>query len=265
LRDILEDSEQLRIISGMGRRRTTHPRSAFGALLDRQLADRHLSPAEFAKRADLSLSHVYQLLRGDRPDPRGTTLRKVASALGLSESELGAPQADTRDVENAQTGPPVDRATFFGLMSAFPSGVTVVTTVDERGQPRGLTCTSTCSLSAQPPLLLVSLDNRSGTLAVIRASRRFVVNYLLAGRGELSNQFAVAGVDRWKDVAWRPNGHGIPVLHADSLAYTECRLVNAIEAGDHTIVVGRVEGGRAPAPGSQPLIYFRRGYATLRG
>jgi flavin reductase (DIM6/NTAB) family NADH-FMN oxidoreductase RutF len=248
----------------MGRRRTTQPRSAFGALLDRQLADRDLSPAEFARRADLSLSHVYQLLRGDRPDPRGTTLRKVANALGLSESELSAPQLQPVD-NDPQAGPPLDRAAFFGLMSAFPSGVTIVSTVDERGQPRGLTCTSTCSLSAQPPLLLVSLDNRSGTLAAIRSSRRFVVNYLLAGRGELSNQFATPGVDRWKDVAWRPNRHGIPVLYADSLAYTECRLVNAIEAGDHTIVVGRVEGGRAPAPGSQPLIYFRRGYATLRG
>jgi flavin reductase (DIM6/NTAB) family NADH-FMN oxidoreductase RutF len=231
-------------------------------MLDRHLTERQLSPAEFARRADLSLSHVYQLLRGDRPDPRGTTLRKVASALGLSESELVEPQMEE---ESAEAGPQLDRATFFGLMSAFPSGVTIVSTVDEGGQPRGLTCTATCSLSAQPPLLLVSLDNRSGTLAAIRSSRRFVVNYLLAGRGELSNQFAAPALDRWKDVAWRPNRYGIPVLYADSLAYTECRLVNAIEAGDHTIVVGRVEGGRAPAPGTQPLIYFRRGYATLRG
>ena len=259
----------------MGRRRTTQPRSTFGALLDRQLTERGLSPADFAKRADLSLSHVYQLLRGDRPDPRATTLRKVASALGLSESELSAPHLQRsgpelsaphpQGLEEALAGPPLDRATFFGLMSAFPSGVTIVSTLDERGKPRGLTCTATCSLSAQPPMLLVSLDNRSGTLAAIRSSRRFVVNYLLAGRGELSNQFAAPSVDRWKDVAWRPNRHGIPVLYADSLAHTECRLVNAVEAGDHTIVVGRVEGGRAPAPGTQPLIYFRRGYATLRG
>jgi flavin reductase (DIM6/NTAB) family NADH-FMN oxidoreductase RutF len=250
----------------MGRRRSTQPRSTFGALLDRQLTQRGLSPAEFARLADLSLSHVYQLLRGDRPDPRGTTLRKVASALGVSESELGdSPPVSSDGPEDVQAGPPLDRATFFGLMSAFPSGVTIVSTLDERGKPRGLTCTATCSLSAQPPLLLVSLDNRSGTLAAIRSSRRFVVNYLLAGRGELSNQFAAPSVDRWKDVAWRPNRYGIPVLYADSLAHTECRLVNAVEAGDHTIVVGRVEGGRAPAPGTQPLIYFRRGYATLRG
>jgi flavin reductase (NADH) len=244
----------------VGRRRTSTPRSDFGRRLEHQLAQRHLTPVQFAQRAELSLSHVYQLLRGDRPDPRGTTLRKVATALGVPEAQLQL--AEPQEVEES---PPLDRATFFGLMSGFPSGVTIVSTVDERGQPRGLTCTATCSLSAQPPLLLISLDNRSGTLAAVRHSRRFVVNYLLAGRGELSNRFATSGVDRWKDVAWRPNRHGIPVLYADSLAYTECRLVHTIEAGDHTIVIGRVEGGRAPAPGSQPLLYFRRGYATLRG
>jgi flavin reductase (DIM6/NTAB) family NADH-FMN oxidoreductase RutF len=241
----------------VGRRRTSTPRSDFGRRLEHHLAQRHLTPVEFAQRADLSLSHVYQLLRGDRPDPRGTTLRKVATALGLSETQL----AESHEPDE---GPPLDRATFFGLMSGFPSGVTIVSTVDEHGQPRGLTCTATCSLSAQPPLLLVSLDNRSGTLAALRNSRRFVVNYLLAGRGELSNRFATPGVDRWKEAAWRPNRHGLPVLYADSLAYTECRLVQTIEAGDHTIVIGRVEGGRAPAPGTQPLVYFRRGYVTLR-
>ena len=229
-------------------------------MLDQHLVAAGLSPAEFAQRADLSLSHVYQLLRGDRPDPRGTTLIKVAMALGLSETDLTLPPAASDDDAQA-----VDRATFFGLMSAFPSGVTIVSTLDADGKPRGLTCTATCSLSAEPPLLLVSLDNRSGTLAALRHTARFVVNYLLAGRGELSNHFAAPSPDRWHDVAWRPNRHGIPVLFADSLAFTECRLVRAIEAGDHTIVIGRVEGGRAPAPGSQPLIYFRRGYATLRG
>jgi flavin reductase (NADH) len=249
----------------MGRRRTSTPRSEFGRRLEHQLAQRQLTPGEFARRADLSLSHVYQLLRGDRPDPRGTTLRKVAAALGVSENQLAETHAaDDVLAYEPEDVPTVDRAAFFGLMSGFPSGVTIVSTLDEHGQPRGLTCTATCSLSAQPPLLLVSLDNRSGTLAAVRHCKRFVVNYLLAGRGELSNRFAASGVDRWKDVAWRPNRHGIPVLYADSLAYTECRLVQAIEAGDHTIVIGRVEGGRAPAPGTQPLVYFRRGYASLR-
>lgn len=250
----------------MGRRRTTHATTRVGSLLERQLAERNLSVAEFARRAELSPSHVYQLLRGDRPDPRGTTLRKIAAALSLTEAQLGRTPPDEEPREQQQPDAQgVDRATFFGLMSGFPAGVTIVTTLDERRRPRGLTCTATCSVSAQPALLLVSLDNRSGTLAAIRATRHFVVNYLLSGRGELSNRFATSGVDRWKDLAWRANQDGVPVLYADSLAYTECRMTNAVEAGDHTIVVGLVQGGKAPAPGTQPLIYFRRAYATLRG
>jgi flavin reductase (DIM6/NTAB) family NADH-FMN oxidoreductase RutF len=249
----------------VGRRRTTHATTRVGSVLERQLAERNLSVADFARRAELSPSHVYQLLRGDRPDPRGTTLRKIAAALSLSEAQLARTAPDEQPQEQQPELSGVDRATFFGLMSGFPAGVTIVTTLDQHGRPRGLTCTATCSVSAQPPLLLVSLDNRSGTLAAIRATRHFVVNYLLSGRGELSNRFATAGVDRWRDLAWRPNQAGVPVLYADSLAYTECRMINAVEAGDHTIVVGLVQGGKAPAPGTQPLIYFRRAYATLRG
>src|SRR5919197_383121 len=120
----------------------------------------------------------------------------------------------------------VDRATFFALMSAFPSGVTIVTTLDEQGQPRGLTCTATCSVSAEPPLVLVCIDKRSSTLPALRHTRRFAINYLYAGRDELSNRFASRSPDRWRGVAWRLTAHGVPWLYADSLAYAECCLTS---------------------------------------
>jgi flavin reductase (DIM6/NTAB) family NADH-FMN oxidoreductase RutF len=66
-------------------------------------------------------------------------------------------------------------------------------------------------------------------------------------------------------VAWRLTTHGVPWLHADSLAYADCCLANEFDGGDHLILVGRVVGGQAPPPGTQPLIYFRRAYTTLRG
>ena len=98
----------------------------------------------------------------------------------------------------------------------------------------------------------------------MRHSRRFVVNYLLAGRGELSNRFASREQERWTDVAWRPTPCGLPWLHADSLAYAQCSLVQEVDGGDHVILIGRVDGGQPPAPGTQPLMYFRRGYGTWR-
>jgi flavin reductase (DIM6/NTAB) family NADH-FMN oxidoreductase RutF len=249
----------------MGRRRTSEPRSDFGRFLTRRLDDTGLEPAELARRADLSVSHVYQLMRGDRSDPRGTTFRKLALALGMSEAQLareshqrgeGVPHVDASDALA------VDKATFFAIMSAFPSGVTIVTTLDGDGRPKGLTCNSVCSLSADPPLLLVCIDRRSSSLPALRGSGRFVVNFLLAGRGELSNRFSTRDADRWTGVPWRPTRHGLPWLHADSLAFAECSLVQEMEAGDHVVIVGRVDGGQPPAPGTKPLMYFRRSYAT---
>jgi flavin reductase (NADH) len=251
--------------SGVGRRRTRQPRSEFGAFLDRQLEQLGLTPAQFADRAHLGLSHVYQILRGDRSDPRGTTLHKVAAALELNETQLplaGRPSLPEA-VETTSLQQGVDRATFFALMSAFPTGVTIVTTLDEHGQPRGLTCTATCSLSADPPLVLVCIDRKSNTLPALRHTRRFVINYLYAGRDALSNRFATRTPDKWRDVGWRPTEHGTPWLYADSLAYAECCVVSEFDGGDHLIVVGRVIGGETAPPGTQPLIYFRRAYTRL--
>ena len=258
------------MLGSVGRRRTQQPRSSFGEFLDRQLTLRGLTPAQFAQRADLGVSHVYQILRGDRADPRGTTLQKMAAALGLSPAQMALAQAQAQDDAGPQalatlSEPGVDRATFFALMSAFPSGVTIVTTLDDQAQPRGLTCTATCSVSAEPPLVLVCIDHKSSTLPALRHTRRFAINYLCAGRDELSNRFASRSADRWRGVAWRLSPHGVPWLYADSLAYAECCLASEFDGGDHLILVGRVIGGQAAPPGSQPLIYFRRSYPPLVG
>jgi flavin reductase (DIM6/NTAB) family NADH-FMN oxidoreductase RutF len=156
----------------------------------------------------------------------------------------------------------VDKATFFAIMAAFPTGVTVVTTLDENGEPKGLTSNAVCSVSAEPPLLLVCVDKRSNTLPALRASGKFVVNYLAAGRGELSNLFASKEPDKFASVAWRPARNGMPWMHIDSLAHAECSTVQEIEAGDHYVFLARVEDGQPPAPGTHPLMYFRRTYGT---
>lgn len=158
--------------------------------------------------------------------------------------------------------PGLDKAAFFAIMAAFPTGVTVVTTLDDAGRPRGLTSNAVCSVSAEPPLLLVCIDRRSSTLAALRQRQRFVVNFLDAGRGELSNRFASKEPDRFAGVAWRPAANGMPWLYADSLAHAECSLEQAIVAGDHVVLIAGVTGGQAPAPGTAPLMYFRRSYAT---
>ena len=97
----------------------------------------------------------------------------------------------------------VDRSTFFQIMSAFPTGVAIVTTVEEDGTPRGLTTNAVTSVSADPPILLVCVDKDSRTLPALRASRRFVVNFMRDDHAEIcalfaskaDNKFAIGGMD----------------------------------------------------------------------
>ena len=151
---------------------------------------------------------------------------------------------------------------FFAIMSAFPTGVAVVTTLDADGEPRGLTTNALCSVSARPPLLLVCLDRESRTLPAVIHSERFVVNFLAEQRDELARVFASKADDKFDGVVWTPGLGGMPCLRADSLAYAECAVEQRFEAGDHVIVTGLVEAGMAPDPESVPILYFRRSYSS---
>lgn len=171
-------------------------------------------------------------------------------------------------------GPPtepraVDGDRFRALMSSFPSGVAVLTTVGADGLPRGLTCTSVCSVGLRPPSLLVCLDQRSGTLHALRESGTFAVNLLHArGRGA-AETFAAPDPDRFARVAWEPAGpHALPRLTEDAHTLAECRVLSTVPAGDHTVVIGaveevsRAETGAAPGPHpAPPLLYGERRYA----
>lgn len=144
-------------------------------------------------------------------------------------------------------------------MAAFPTGVTVVTTLDEHGSPVGLTCNAFMSVSVDPPLVLVSVDRSSNTLPALQRSHHFVVNFLAAGRELLALRFAGKSADKFAEHSWAPaTQHGLPVLHEDSVAHIACEIVNEIEAGDHILFLGRVYHARPPEADARPLLYFRR-------
>lgn len=155
---------------------------------------------------------------------------------------------------------PLDDATFRELMSAFASGVAVVTAAGN-GAPNGLTTRSFVSVSADPPLLLVSIDRTSRTLPAIRKSGAFVVNFLAAGREALSARFASKAEDKFEGVPWLPStiANGAPILAEDAIAYAECLVSQEIQAGDHWLILASVEGGRILS--GRPLLYYRRSYA----
>jgi flavin reductase (DIM6/NTAB) family NADH-FMN oxidoreductase RutF len=156
----------------------------------------------------------------------------------------------------------MDKHTFLSIMSAFPSGVAVVTTLDEDGAPKGLTTTAVSSVSAEPPMLLVCVGRGSRTLPALLHTRRFVVNLMAQGREEVCSIFASREEDKFANVRWEAGESGMPHLPVDTVAWAECALHQTVEAGDHVILIGLVEAGGAPDPASVPAVYFRRAYGS---
>ncbi|HEY4276808.1 MAG TPA: flavin reductase family protein [Conexibacter sp.] len=157
----------------------------------------------------------------------------------------------------------LDRELLRDVLSSFPAGVVIVTALDGE-RPVGLTVNAFCSVSADPPLVLVCVDKGSNTLAAISDAGAFTVNILAAGREQLALLFASKARDKFSALAWReaPGGAGGPVLSEDAAAYLACRVERAIEAGDHWIFIGAVSAaGVHEEP--VPLLYHRRAFAAL--
>jgi flavin reductase (NADH) len=155
----------------------------------------------------------------------------------------------------------IDKQDFRQLFGTVPTAVGVVTTVDEHGAPRGMTCNAVCAVSMTPPLLLVCVDRTSRTLPALRRRAAFVVNFLAAGRDQLSNRFAGKDDDKFRAVRWVPAAAALeaPVLVDDVIAHAECRLTQMVPAGDHWLLIGQVEA--AAVYDRPPLIYHLRSYA----
>jgi flavin reductase ActVB len=157
----------------------------------------------------------------------------------------------------AEAPVPIDKHEFRRVLGHFAAGVTIVTTVGDDGTPYGLTATAFTSVSLEPPLVLVCVDKRSDSHPHFHTSRVFAVNFLGVHHEPLSRRFAVSGGDKFAGLAMRRGPTSAPLL-PDALAYLECRTVNVIDAGDHTIFLGQVEA--ADAREGEPLLYFRGGY-----
>ena len=93
----------------------------------------------------------------------------------------------------------VSRDLFRAISSSFPTGVLIVTTLDEGGAPRGLTTQAYMGLSTEPPLMLVAIDKKSRTLSALQKSRAFVINFLKQGAEDISTT-SQASVPTGKDV-----------------------------------------------------------------
>ena len=158
---------------------------------------------------------------------------------------------------------PVDPETFKDALASWASGVTVLTSEHE-GQVYGITASSFSTLSMDPLLVLVCIQNGNHLERMVPASGKFAVSVLATGQDAISNHFAVSGRDPGPELdgfETFTDQTGCPIL-TDAIAHLDCELESVLPGGDHVIAVGRVVGA-ASDPGKEPLLYFRRGYHGL--
>jgi len=157
---------------------------------------------------------------------------------------------------------PVSRELFRAISSSFPTGVVIVATLDEHGEPKGLTSQAYMGLSTDPPLMLISIDRTSRTLPALATHRAYVINFLKEGAEDIATLFASKADEKFRNLRWdpAPEAGGAPILRGQSLAYAACRVTEVHDGGDHVIFIGSVEAGETL--GGTPLLYYKRAYAS---
>jgi flavin reductase (DIM6/NTAB) family NADH-FMN oxidoreductase RutF len=155
---------------------------------------------------------------------------------------------------------------FSEILAKIPYGVSVVTMGRGGAQvENGLTVSWMSQVSFNPPMLMVAVDKLHYSLDLLRSTKNFCVNLLGENQGALAGRFArqaTTGEDKLADVPQRPADSGAAIL-TDAVAYFDCEVASIVEAGDHVLVVGRVEDAgllkdRAPMTSASGLRYRKR-------
>jgi flavin reductase (DIM6/NTAB) family NADH-FMN oxidoreductase RutF len=143
----------------------------------------------------------------------------------------------------------------------FVTGVTVITTRDQDGTPRGMTANSFTSVSLDPPLLLVCVGKSASSFQAFNSAGSFAVNFLHEGQVDVAAIFASKSPDKFQAATHDRIHTGAPIL-TDSLTWFDCSVHNRVDAGDHVILIGQVRAfGTSP---SAPLGFCRGRYASVK-
>ena len=155
----------------------------------------------------------------------------------------------------------IDSDDFRRVLGHYPTGVCVVTGLEEDGQPGGLTIGSFTSVSLDPPLVAFLPDKRSNSWRRLREQGRFCVNVLAADQEDICRAFASKTQEKFAAVTWRPGPSGSPIL-AGVTGWIDCKIDAVHDAGDHVIVIGRVLD-LGTGDGGLPLLFFQGGYGRF--
>lgn len=157
--------------------------------------------------------------------------------------------------------PDVAPDAFKGALSRWASGVTIVTASGPDG-PTGITASSFSSLSLDPPLVLICVGASSGAHGALCSADGFAVHLLARGQTDLSNTFASQGIDKFAEVDHVAGEFGAPLLELGR-ARLVCARHETVEAGDHTILIGRVVAAELGPDDGEPLLFCSRSYGRF--
>jgi len=181
--------------------------------------------------------------------------RQTADAVGATAPA----NPDAQSAPSAQSA--IDPVALRRALGTFVTGVTVVTTRDDEGRPRGMTANSFTSVSLDPPLLLVCVGKGAASYPVFQGTEHFAVNLLHDGQTDVSNLFASKSAEKFAAVGHDAVHTGAPVL-TDCLTWFDCTVHDRVDAGDHAILIGRIQAfGTSPAA---PLGFCRGRYAHVK-
>ncbi len=160
----------------------------------------------------------------------------------------------------SDSSPNFDTAKFRQVLGHFPTGVTVVTAMND-GTPVGMAIGSFASLSLEPGQVLFCPAKTSSSWPKIEAAGTFCANILADDQEDVSRVFASKAEDKFAEIGWRRSGNGSPIIEG-VLAYIDCTISNVLDGGDHQIVVGTVQDLEVRHEGG-PLVFFRGGYGRV--
>lgn len=161
----------------------------------------------------------------------------------------------------AATAPTIDPALFREVLGHYPTGVVLVTALDDSAEPVGMVVGTFSSVSLDPALVAFMPMRESKTFERLRTASAFCVNVLAADQEEVCRHFARAGTDKFSTVDWSPSASGAPVLDG-VVAVMDCTFESITDAGDHFIVLGRVNDLQVIKPDA-PLLFFQGGYGRF--
>lgn len=144
---------------------------------------------------------------------------------------------------------------FREALGNYPTGVTIVSTINDEGIPVGLTVNSFASVSLNPPLILWSIDHGSSSLETFTTGNKFAVHILAADQVETAKDFSSSKGEKFNQCLWNKSKHDLPIIE-DVFSVLQCELYQTVEAGDHTILIGKVLD--ISIEDKEPMLHHRR-------